>query len=234
MDDVGIDKTCISGIGPLFYCGTNDDVKAAMHQFPERIIGAYWIRPGVSLPTEIDEAYSNGFKMIKITLPTKPYFDESFFCYWEKAVEYNMPVLFHTGVVTTAVSAPHERVNSWNMQPLMLEPVANAFPKMIIIIAHLGVHLNTDAAELARMKSNVYVDLTGEPKGWRARVDKEGFERYLWWDGAFKKVVFGTDVHYSKISTILEQDIARYHKLGLPNETITKIFGETMMKLLHL
>ncbi len=234
MDTSGIDKTCISGIGPLFYCGSNEDVKVAFQRYPDRIIGAYWIRPGFSKPAEIDEAYSNGFKMIKVTLPNKPYFDESFFGYWEKAVEYKMPVLFHTGVVTTAVSAPQERVNSWNMQPLMLEPVANAFPKLNIIIAHLGVHLNMDAAELARMKSNVYVDLTGEPKGWRARVEKEGFEKYLWWEGAFDKVVFGTDVHYSKIATILEQDHARYLKLGLSEDTLRKIFYENMNKMLHM
>ena len=138
--------------------------------------------------------------MLKVTIPKDPYDDPSYHKYWKKAEELNMPILFHTGIVTYAGNPRGEQINSWHMHPMRLEPIANEFPDLNLIIAHLGVHWNVDAAELARMKENVYVDLTGELKGWRLRADTEGMDKYLWWKGAWKKVIFGTDVYYTKIA----------------------------------
>ena len=46
LDDLGVEKCCLSGLGSLFgFCG-NDEVEKAMHSHPDRIIGAYFIRPG--------------------------------------------------------------------------------------------------------------------------------------------------------------------------------------------
>ncbi len=200
--------------------------------YPERIIGSYYFRPGVSNLEEIEIARENGFRMLKITLPLKGYNSRSYFPIWSKAQELNFPILFHSGVVTTLKSDPHHIIDSWNMHPMRIEPIANAFPELNIIIAHLGVHWNRNAAELARMKPNVYVDLTGEPQGWRLHGDKVGMEHYLWWEGAFKKVVFGTDVHYSKIPQILDEDRERYEKLGLDEDTKNLIFGTNLLSMI--
>ena len=118
--------------------------------------------------------------------------------------------------------------------PMRLEPITREFPDLGIIIAHLGVHWNTDAAELARMRPNVYVDLTGEPDGWRMRADTVGMDKWLWWPGAFEKVVFGTDVHYSKIGQILEEDINRLDWLNIPTQTRRKIFAGNILGLLGM
>lgn len=203
MDSCAIDKCIISGLGELFYCGTNQDVKSVINNYPERFIGAYFIRPGVSNVSEIDKAFSDGFNMIKVTIPKKGYNDLSYYPLWKRIEELKIPILFHTGVVTYTGNSRGENINSWLMHPMRLEPIANEFPDLNIIIAHLGVHWNTDAAELARMKQNVFVDLTGELKGWRLRADTEGMDKYLWWKDAWKKVIFGTDVYYTKIPQLL-------------------------------
>ncbi len=234
MDECHISKACISGIGPLFQSITNQQVLELIHTYPERFIGAYFIRPGVSHPEEIQRAFSAGFRMIKVTLTMKPYDDESLFPLWGEATRLQMPVLFHTGVLTTPQPMPEEHISSWNMHPMRLEPVANAFPHLKIIIAHLGVHWNEDAAELIRMRGNVYADLTGEPAGWRQRADHIGMEHFLWWDGAFKKVVFGTDVIPMKIPEILQQDQARYKRLRLDTNTLHAIFHRNIEEMLHL
>ena len=232
MDENGIEKACVSGLGPLFAQAGNDEVKAAFEKHPDRVIGAFFVRPGVDGPDAIDRGRDDGFRMVKVTLPRSGYEDPAYFPLWERAATHGMPVLFHTGIVTTAGEHPGERISSWNMHPMRIEPITREFPALGVIIAHLGIHWNTDAAELARMRPNVYVDLTGEPGAWRARADAEGMETYLWWDGAFDRVVFGTDVHYAKTPTIIKEDIARLQRLGVSEEIRARIFSGNMLHLL--
>ena len=119
--------------------------------------------------------------------------------------------------------------------PIRRKPVGAAIKrKMRVVLAHLGIHWNADAAEVARMRPHAYVDLTGEPAGWRKRVDAEGLDKYLWWPGAFDKVVFGTDVHHTKMRAILDEDLARVERLKLPPETRQRIFSGNILRLLGL
>ncbi len=232
MDDNGIEKCCMSGLGPLFGQAGNADVKQAFEKHPDRVIGAVFVRPGADGPDAVDRGHDDGFRMVKITIPKSGYDDPAYFPLWERAAAHRMPVLFHTGVVTTAGEHPAEGISSWNMHPMRIEPVTREFPELGVIIAHLGIHWNADAAELVRMRPNVYADLTGEPGAWRARADAEGVEKHLWWQGAFDKVVFGTDVRYVDIPTIIKEDIARLQKLGLGEETRKRIFSGNILQLL--
>ena len=143
-----------------------------------------------------------------------------------------MPILFHTGIVTVPKKNHGERVSSWDMHPMRLEPIANMFPKLNLIIAHLGVHWNDDAAELLRMRKNVYADLSGAPLGWRKRVDSIGITNWLWWPDAFKKIIFGTDVIYSQITQILQEDISRLEKCNIDLKTRDLFFSGNILKLL--
>lgn len=234
MDACGIEMCCLSGLGPLFGHTGNDEVKKAFKAHPDRIIGAVFIRPGIDEPGKVDRAYNEGFKMIKVNIPTVPYDDPSCFDIWERATKREMPILFHTGIVTLQAEARGEGISSWNMHPMRVELITREFPDLAVIIAHLGIHWNMDAAELARMRPNVYVDLTGEPGGWRTRVDAVGIDQWLWWPGAFSKVVFGTDVHYSKIKQILTEDIARLDRFGVDKETRRDIFSGNITRFLGM
>lgn len=231
MDENNIEKVCISGIGKLFKCVENEEIKNALKKFPDRLIGAYFIRPGVNNPEDIQRAYSQGFKMLKVTLPTKPYDDPTLFSLWEKAEELKMPILFHTGVITLIRKAKGDYISSWFMHPMRLEPITNSFPRLKMIIAHLGVHWNEEAAELIRMRPNVYADLSGGLNGWRVRADKIGIEHWLWWPDAFKKIVFGTDVFYNQISQVLQEDINRLDRLNIDPETRELIFSGNISKM---
>jgi predicted TIM-barrel fold metal-dependent hydrolase len=233
MDRCGIGMCCLSGLGELFDHADNAGVKRAFQAHPDRIIGAVFVRPGVDEPGKIDQAREEGFRMVKVHVPRVPYDDAVCFDLWAKANEHQMPVLFHTGVVACR-EEPAERVNSWYMHPMRIEPITRQFPNLGILIAHLGVHWNADAAELARMRPNVYVDLTGEPDGWRKRADAAGMDQWLWWPGAFEKVAFGTDVHYSKIEQILREDVVRLDRLDIPVKTRQQIFSDNILKLLGM
>ena len=232
MDACGIEKVRLRGPGELFGCGTDEDVRKAFDAYPGRVIGAAFVRPGVDGPEKIDRARGEGFRMVKVSIPRIGYDDPAGFPLWERAAAHGMPVLFHTGVVTTAAAAPNEGISSWKMHPMRLEPVTRAFPDLKVIVAHLGIHWNDDAAELARMRPTVYVDLTGEPGGWRARMDAVGVAKWLWWPGAFGKVCFGTDVHHTKIRRTLDEDLARLDALGIGEETRRRIFAGNILRLL--
>ncbi len=231
MDSLGIEKCCLSGLGSLFGFADNAAVEAAFRAHPDRIVGAYFVRPGLDDGSSVYEARERGFRILKVTLPRIPYDDPAGFPLWAAAMECGMPVLFHTGIVTVR-DAPGEGISSWNMHPMRIEPITREFPELPVIIAHLGIHWNRDAAELARMRRNVYVDLTGEPGGWRVYMDRIGLDHWLWWPGAFRKIVFGTDVHARKMGVILEQDRQRLARFGVDAETQAGIFGETILRLL--
>ena len=115
---------------------------------------------------------------------------------------------------------------------MRIEPIANSFPKLNMIIAHLGVHWNKDAAEVIRMKPNVYADLSGAPEGWRRRADMIGMDHFLWWKDAFKKIVFGTDVFYTQITQLLTEDRARLNKLNIDEATQRLIFSGNILNLI--
>ena len=232
MDEAGIERVCVSGLGPLFGMQDNAAVEAALRAHPDRIIGAVYARPGVDGAEVVDWGADHGFRMLKVTVPTAPYSDPAFDPLWERALAHAMPVLFHTGLVMPSAEGRGSRVSSFDMQPMQVEPVTREFPELKVILAHLGVNHNMDAAEMARMRANVYVDITGEPGGWRERMKVTGLDTWLWWPGAFGKLIFGTDVHYTKIKQILEEDTAVYDALGLDEPTRAAILGGTMRRLL--
>jgi hypothetical protein len=233
MDEVGVSKCCVSGLGELFNFVTNNEVKEAIEKHPDRIIGAVYVRPGFDSPDKIDWAYESGFKVVKITLPSSGYDSPEYYPLWQKCYDYNMPVLFHTGLVTTCKNVSGQGISSWNMHPMKIEPITREFPNLKIIIAHLGVHWNNDAAEIVRMRPNVYVDLSGEPGGWRSRLLTEGLKKYFWWPGAFNKIVFGTDVHYKKIHLALEQDLKFHENANLTVAEREKIFSGNFKNILN-
>jgi predicted TIM-barrel fold metal-dependent hydrolase len=234
MNRLDISKACISGLGSMFNSVSNKEILEIVENFKPRFIGTYFIRPGVTSTLDIQDAHEQGFRMLKAIIPKKPYSDQSFYPLWGAAQRLGMPILFHTGLVTVSESSPKDIILSLDMHPLQIEPIANSFPDLNIILAHFGGHWNKDAAELARMRHNVYVDLTGDSDGWRSKLDEEGFEKYLWWKNAFQNVVFGTHVHPDQINQVLKEDKERYSKLNLDEQTKEMIFSGNIKGMLKL
>jgi len=234
MNRLEIAKACISGMGSMFNSVSNKDILKIVDDFSPRFIGTYFVRPGVTNVMEIQDAHSLGFRMLKVAIPKKPYNDSAFLPLWGAAQRLNMPILFHTGLITVAESSPKDLILSMDMHPLRIEPIANSFPDLNIILSQLGGHWNRDAAELARMRGNVYLDLTGEQDGWRQRFDAEGLEKYLYWEHAFQDIVFGTNTEPPKIKQILDEDMNRYNQLNLDINTLEMIFAGNIKMMLGI
>ena len=235
MDRAGIEKVCLSAFAPHFgWERGNDDVIEATRRHPDRVIGFVFVRPGCDGPEVIRQGHEEGMRGVKVTCPKSNYDDVAYHPLWRQAEQLGMPVLFHTGIVTLPDARPEEDISSSRMHPIFLEPISRSFPRLTLICAHLGIHWNMDAAELLRMRPNVYADITGEPGGYRERLLPHGLRDYLWWQGAFDRLVFGTDVDPSKIIVNLRRDQEAFDTLRLPQDTVDRYFFKNAQEILGL
>jgi hypothetical protein len=234
MDAAGIERVCLSAFAPHFgWERGNADVADALRQHPDRVIGYAFIRPGWDGVDEIRRWHEEGMRAVKVTCPRENYDHRGYYPLWREAEECGLPVLFHTGIVTLPDATPGEDISSVRMRPIFLEPISRAFPDLVLICAHLGIHWNMEAAELLRMRPNIYADLTGEPGGYRERLLPR-LREYLWWPGAFERLVFGTDVDPDKIEHNMEQDRRVLRELGVPAQTQARYFHGNAAAILGL
>jgi predicted TIM-barrel fold metal-dependent hydrolase len=212
MDRHEIERTALIGLGTMFrgifvkgepdsVIADNAAVEAAVNAHPDRFFGLGYVRLGADAPELVDELAGRGFRGLKFHIPRMRYDDERCFPVYEKALRHGLPCLFHTGVVSLPIPCPEERVSSWVMDVIHLEAVAQVFPELPLIAAHLGVQNNLTALTLIRLFPNIYADLSGSTPGWRANLTMEDWKRYLWFPHAPDKVLFGTDVHFSEFDS---------------------------------
>ena len=237
---IGIDRVCISGLGlpSENWLGdlspNNDDVLRAMERFPDTFIGFGVIRLGVDGAKKVQQLHRQGFRALKTTRPLKNYDDEQFDEVYAMAESLGMPILFHTGMILNTLRDKQDNVSSARMRPVMLDRVARTFPDLVIFIAHLGMPWYEEASQMARFHRNVYVDLSGSPAGWRNRKSPQFFDELFYWENAYEKIVFGTDVHYNDMLASY-QDYQRIFKLNnVPRTVQDRIFGETVRSILKL
>jgi len=104
------------------------------------------------------------------------------------------PVIYHTGVLEVGYKGLLKYSH-----PLTIDSVANNFPNLKIVIAHMGNPWILDCGAVMLKNKNVYTDLSGffdkyEPIR-KEQVDY--FIKRLWefrqFVGEFKKCLFGTD-----------------------------------------
>lgn len=231
---LGIDRVCCSGLGlpSRNWLGDlspdNDDVLAAMNRYPDTILGLGVVRLGRDGPEVVDRLRAQGFVGLKITRPPRRYDDRAFWPVYARAEALGLPILFHTGFVLPTDRDAQDEVSSEHMRPVCLDLVARRFPALRFVAAHLGMPWHEEAAMLARYHPNAYVDLTGSPAGWRNRHAPAWFADQMYWDGAFGKVVFGTDVHWRDMEAALADHRRILALCNVPAVVQAGIFGGTV------
>jgi len=245
MDSVGIDKTCLSALGPEFTdrwveggperpAGDNDAVARAMRDHPDRFIGLGYVRLGLSSPDDVDRLHNQGFLGIKTIIPRKDYDDEEFYPVYERIQALEMPILFHTGVIRMGRPLPDEKISSAKMRPILIETLGHQFPELKMVMAHLGVPWHDEAATIARVQTNTYVDLSGSLEGWRSTKSIEWFKQILYWKGAHRKVVFGSDVYFTKVAAAFQDYQRILDDMGWSAAQQADVFGNNAATLLGL
>jgi predicted TIM-barrel fold metal-dependent hydrolase len=151
---------------------------------------------------------------------------------YERAAAHNLFCLFHTGVFTLPEPLPSLRVSSARCRPIMLDPIANAFPSLRMIIAHLGVCWGEEAATLCRIQPNIYADLSGSIAGWRVPKSSQWWREMLYWPTAHRKILFGSDVHYRELKAAIEDQTRALAEIGWTREQLDHLQHRNAASLL--
>jgi uncharacterized protein len=136
----------------------NDFVAEQVAASKGRAIGFASVNPhDLGAPAEFERAIRDlGLRGLKLS-PAYQGFDPRMPEAWrlyELANRWRVPVMFHSGGAYPA-SAALETAN-----PVLLDPVARAFPDLPIIIAHLGQPWMGETVMLMRKNPNVFADLS--------------------------------------------------------------------------
>jgi len=231
-DTLGIDKVCLIGAAR--------ELKGAVAEAPDRIIGLAMVHLGYDEPTVVDDLKEQGFPGLKIINPRHNYDDERNFPIYDRAQAYGMPILFHLGIVARRDIDYALDKNSNRMRPIYLDYIARTFPNLRIIGAHLGNPWYEEASMSARWNSNLWFDLSGST----LKKKTAAFLRSLfWWDKPghpyqahegkhpFEKIVFGTDVAIEWMADVMNDYQRVLEEMEVPEAYRKKIFGETSAEI---
>ena len=162
-----------------------------------------------------------GVKGLKL-YPTYQHFyanDNKLFPIYERAQEFNIPVMIHTGSSVFPGSLMKYG------DPLFLDEIAVFFPRLKIIQSHAGRGFWYDKAFfLAGLHENVYMDITGLPPQNLLRYFPD-LERNA------DKIIFGSD--WPGIIDI-KKNVAAILELPISKSTKEKVLGKNAATLLGI
>jgi copper homeostasis protein CutC/predicted TIM-barrel fold metal-dependent hydrolase len=241
MDRLGFAAICLSGLGIGGYdpdaqaakglsslAPTNEDVAALIDRHPDRIIGYAALTLGRDGPETVRYWRKRGFLGVKFTRPLLPYNHDDCFPVYAEAARLNMPALFHTGFVLRTPQDAADDVDTDRMRPVLLDRVARRFQAWPIVLAHMGIPWFAECSEMVRFHPNVHVDLSCGDKGWRERVPADFFRRHFHWPGAYRKIVFGTDLHYNFMEKSFRHQVDIFRRHRLCEDDRKAVMGETV------
>jgi hypothetical protein len=223
-------------------------VTAFIKKHPNRLVCMGELRlddpVAVSLVDRFHAAGCRGLS--EITSPLKNYDDRSYWPIYERAEQYGMILLFHTGIVNRPDPSIPSDISVERMRPSLLDAIARRFPRLTIIGAHLGNPDYAWAAEIARWNPNLYFDVSGSSLI-KKQNDPTFWKTIFWWSGvvsphtpaggpdAFEKLVFGSDVFNGELEEF-DRELERYHKMldacGVPKAAQDNIFAGTVWRIL--
>jgi len=172
-----------------------------------------------------------GMAGLKFHVPRQPYDSEDYFSVYARAQQLGLPCLFHTGIFTPPRPMPGAGFRSHHCRPAYLEPIAQEFPDLKIICAHLGVCWNDEAAAICRICNNIYADLSGRLGGWRSGKSIEWFQQTLYWPTAHEKILFGSDVHADEMEHTIVDHERILRGMGWTREQLAAVFSENAKRL---
>lgn len=161
--------------------------------------------------------------------------DETFRPVFTTALEYNVPVLLHTGYSLGPFLGKYG-------DPAVLDYLCATYPNLIFIAAHLGAGYLEQLCWLGYAKSNLYADCSLMQI--RARQDYSSFARDIRLACDLfgsRRILFGTDWPFSQSIMPNNEYVNAFRKLTSPGDTdmkfasyeVKQILGGNAKYLLH-
>jgi predicted TIM-barrel fold metal-dependent hydrolase len=232
MDDNRIDVAVVAGIAPVT---ENDQLARIVNRQKGRLIGFASVMPisqttGAPWPHDplselkraVEDLGLRGLKLhpnIQGFCPTDP----SVAPVIEAAIDYDLPILFHTGPSMGRAG------RIYNSQLWHFDDLAIRYPEAKIILAHAEIlHVGP---YLAAKHPNVYLETSGAWPHFCSLIPGIG-ESVCKTCGA-GKVLFGTDMNPEKGFRLVE-NLQVIESLSVTEEERGQILGENAKKLLSL
>ena len=137
---------------------------------------------------------------------------------YEKCIEYNVPVMFHTG------TSIFPRARNKYGDPMDIDDVIVDFPELKVILAHGGRPLWMDTALfLLRRSKNVFLDISSVPP-------KNLLNYFPWLERVADQAMFGSDWPGPMVMD-LGKNVEDFYALPLSEETKRKVLRETAERL---
>ena len=213
LDEAGIEKAFLLAHDlerPWKSRCPNEVVAAFVKRFPERFIGFASVDPlgGRKSVDELEHAvkdlHLHGLKLLPAYSGCAPG-DRRAFPVYEAAQDLGIQgVTIHTGFATSTTQLAHDR-------PDTIDDVAIQFPKLRLIIAHLGLLWANDALMLLMRQANIFADISSwslMPFDLLART--LSYAKHL---GVLNKIMWGSDFPFLVTVSTQKQDIARLRKI---------------------
>lgn len=202
------------------------------------------VDPGETSFREIKRLHEMGYQGLKIIGTKFAYDDPRYFPAYAAAEEFGMPILMHLGVIGGGVdyaithprrdpkaAATYRRmqemgrmqprdVSAIRMRPFHLDTIANNFPALRLIGAHMGGTGNYDeAASVTRWRHHVFLDMSGGDTIERHAVERKLVKHEI----GVEKLTWGSDCNTDEIASHVEHLEQIFVDCGLDEDEADRI-----------
>jgi predicted TIM-barrel fold metal-dependent hydrolase len=219
-------------------------------QYPELFLPVAMVDPEVADRRHVWELYRMGYRGLKMIGVRRDYDCPDYFPMYAAAEALDMPILLHMGVIGGPVdySRTHPRrdpaavqrmqamparrmlrdVSAMRMHPFHLDTLANRFPALKLIGAHLGGTGNYDAAaSVARWRANVFFDLSGGET-----IENDGERRgYIAGAIGVEKLVWGSDCSAEGVQEHVDRFERMFERLKLSEDDANRIWYQNAAEI---
>ena len=196
-------------------------------------------------PDEVYRFAEQGFRGFKAIYPYYEYDHDLYMPVYEAVEKCGLPIFFHTGNYRPCqMDAVYRRPVLKNMHPINLDRICRAFPRLNVIMAHLGTRIFQDeASQFLLMLPNLYADLGG--CGQYVRLQAAELASMLSPSMQvidvemknFRKLVLGSDSYITRPNLIGRAQLfyeALLLRIGVPQVIIREVMGKTVASWLGI
>jgi predicted TIM-barrel fold metal-dependent hydrolase len=210
-------------ISVMEWCDQAPELFIPFYNPPEKSIEGTNVK-GI-IENAIKEKGYKGFKVM-LSFRKKKLNDEILFPVLEVATEYKVPILMHSGYPPPGTK---KDVLTYS-NPIVIDEFINSFPKVNIIIAHMGFPWTDISIALATQYTNIYLDVSNlaymMPNHLKALLiqakEITGLDKILFGSDGFLPEMVEIAINYFRDADFLTK------------EEIKKILGLNAQKLLNL
>lgn len=232
-----VDKAIVFGMR-AFHCGIvspNEYIADYVNKYPEKLIGFAAVDPMCdnvheTLEHANDDLKLRGVKLGPIYQNIHP-LDQRMMPVYDFCEKRNLPILIHQGT-TFPQKAPLKYA-----LPILLEDVAMQFPRLKMIIAHMGHPWIDETIVLIRKQPNFYADISAlHYRPWQFYNALILTKEY----GVLHKLLFGSDYPFTTPEATMES-LKNFNSMvtgtnlpKLSQEEIDNLIHSPTLKLLEL